>query len=317
MKIDPKYNISPEMTEYLTTGRCPRCGVRIIDRKHFRNNSHQMQGAVFFLTSEVASGRISKLPPMGWQVLLIPDGQLARFSEDSKRILCLTCGDTWPTCPNNPSDPLVRTSFEEDLNSPRPLSFRTAALPSRDEVVEQWQSHLARGAQPSLPGRKIDLAGCSVTEIKKLGQIEKHLSEERKRYPNNSKTATLTKEVGVSNSITREVMIESGQLKAHNAEAGITLIGFAAIQGQVQNQLNQTYAVTTQSTITISETTTIEIPPQSIIEHVIQWKVISESGLVILGPRLPTASRLAEVPYHIPLRLTYTEEINDVPGTKS
>ena len=305
------------MTEYITTGCCPRCGARILNRKRFRDPWREMEGPLFFLTSEVASKRISKLPPSGWQRLLIPDGTLARFSDDSKRILCLTCGDTWPTCSNNPSDPLVETSFEEDPNSPRPLSFRTAALPSRDEVVEQRQFHLARGAQPSLSGRKIDLAGCSVTEIKEFGQIEKHLPEERKRYPNNSKTATLTKEVSVSNSITREVMIESSQLKAHNAEAGITLIGFAAIQGQVQNQLNQTYAVTTQSTITISETTTIEIPPQSIIEHVIQWKVISESGLVILGPRLPTASRLAEVPYHIPLRLTYTEEINDVPGTKS
>jgi hypothetical protein len=280
-----------------------------------RDHSPLMPGAAFFLTSE--SEQESERPSSMWQRTLVPDGASARFSDGSKRILCLTCGDTWPTCSNNPSDPLVGTSFEEDPNSPKTPLFRTATLPSHDKVVEQWQSHLARGAQPSLSGRKIDLAGCSVTEIRKLGQIEKHLSEERKRYPNNSKTATLTKEVSVSNAITREVMIESSQLKAHNAEAGITLIGFAAIQGQVQNQLNQTYAVTTQSTITISEATTIEIPPQSIIEHVIQWKVISESGLVILGPRLPTASRLAEVPYHIPLRLTYTEEINDVPGTKS
>jgi hypothetical protein len=302
-------SISREMTKYITTGRCPQCDAQILDRKYVSKNSYKMNSVATGLAGWFNAAREAAAPNKS---VLTPPGAAVRFHGGNKHLQCLTCLGTWPT----------GTTFEEDMKSlqsrrDRLLDARLPlpALRSYDEILTVRSLRPGR-TQPSSQGREVDLAGCSVTEIRKIGQVEKRLSEERKRYPNNSKVATLTKEVSVSNTVTREIMIESSQLKAHNAEAGITFFGFAAIQGQVQQQLNQTYSVTTQNTITISETTTIQIPPQSIIEHVIQWKVISESGLAILGRRLPTASRLAEVPYEVPLRLTYTEEINDVPATE-
>jgi hypothetical protein len=177
-----------------------------------------------------------------------------------------------------------------------------------------WSIALGREIRPSVPVQKINLAGCSVVELRQTGQIERRLSKEMKKYSNDSKVATITKEVSVSNTVEREVTIESGKLRAYNAEAGIPLFGFAGIRGQIQNQLNEVYSVRTQSTITLTEKTTIQIPPDSTIEHIIRWMVVSEQGLAILGRPVPTASRLAEVPYYVPLKLTYTDEIRDVQG---
>ena len=119
---------------------------------------------------------------------------------------------------------------------------------------------------------KIDLARCHVTGIREQGSIETFLSEERKTYRNSSKSATLTKEIDISNCLARTVTIEAGKLRAHNAQAGITLLGFGSIQGQLQQQLNQRYSVAVQTSITINEKTTIQIPPNSVVEHVIQWR---------------------------------------------
>jgi hypothetical protein len=169
--------------------------------------------------------------------------------------------------------------------------------------------------QLSQPLQRIDIGRCRITGIREQATLETLLSEERKTYPNSSKNATLTKEIGVSNSIARTVTIEASKLRAHNAQAGITLLGFASIQGQVQQQLNQRYSVTAENSITVSEKTTIQIPPNSTVEHVIQWKVVILNGLAILGetPRFSQSFDLAEVPYHLALRLTYTESLHDVP----
>jgi hypothetical protein len=169
-------------------------------------------------------------------------------------------------------------------------------------------------ARALTPARKINLARCYVTGVTNQEKIETFLSEERKIYPNNSKVATLTKEVSISNSIVRTVTVESSKLRAHNAEAGVTLFGFATIQGQVQQQLNERYSVTTENSISISEKTTIQVPPASTVEHVIQWKLVSLNGIAVLGESAPSPSsyNLAEVPYQVPLRLTYTETLNDV-----
>jgi hypothetical protein len=166
-------------------------------------------------------------------------------------------------------------------------------------------------------------------------QVERPLYSERKQYPNNSSEATLTKEVSISTSITLSVTTESSHVKAHNTEAGLTILGFAVIQGQVQQELSKLYSVMTESTFAISEKTTIEIPPSCTVEHVIHWIEVSLGGIALLGrpqnfssPRtipmdlsltrresmtFPSSQDLAEVPYRVPLRLTYSEELNDVP----
>lgn len=168
------------------------------------------------------------------------------------------------------------------------------------------------------PARVIDLSRCRITSFREQGTVETFLSEERKIYPNNSRTATLTKEISVSNSVARTVTIEKSELKGNNAEAGVTLVGFAAIQAQVQRQLNQRYSVTTENSVTIGEKTTIAIPPASTVEHVIRWKLISTAGIAVLGetPRFSPSFDLAEVPYRVPSRLTYTETINDIPQVR-
>jgi len=118
----------------------------------------------------------------------------------------------------------------------------------------------------------------------------------------------------VSNSIVRTVTIEASQLKARNADVGVTLFGFASIQAAVQQQLNQRYSVAMQSSVSISEKTTIQIPPTTVIEHIVRWKLVSLNGLAFIGKPEPSPSSLilAEVPYQVPLRLTYTETVNDI-----
>ena len=152
-------------------------------------------------------------------------------------------------------------------------------------------------------------------EIKEERQVQTFHSEERETYRNNS-PAKVIQERSISQSVTRAVTTESTQLRASNAEAGITILGFAAIQGQIQRQLSQHYVVAMENTLTFNERTTIEIPPYTTVEHIINWKIVSTHGIAVLGkPEIATPG-LAEVPFAIPLRLTYTGEVNNVPGPK-
>lgn len=288
-------NIYSEMMHYITTGRCPYCDTVILDAKFLRRNKIQLDYYARFLSSASFRAQFKDRYPY----LKSPPGAKVSESWGSGQMLCLTCMKEWPTG----------------------ASARKQAEP---DVIPQQIGGLSRLGQQgppydskTSPVTELNLAGCSVTELKTMGSIETPLPQEVKTYPNNSKVATVTKEVSITNTITREVTIESSQLRARNAEAGITLFGFATIQGQIQEQLNQSYAVTTRNTISISEKTTIEIPPGTTIEHVIRWAVVSEKGLAILGKSeaMPAVSRLAEIPYQIPLRLTYTEEVRDTSGT--
>jgi hypothetical protein len=192
-----------------------------------------------------------------------------------------------------------------------PLPGKESPTPGRDrsETLKDYQLPSRKQAP-----REIDLSRCRVTGLIRMPEVETIFLVERKQYPNNSKTAILTKEISISNSVIRTVTLEWSSLKAHNAEAGITLLGFAAIQGQVQQQLNQRYSVTTQSSIVIGEKTTIQIPPATTVEHVIRWKLVSSQGLAVLGESARGTPRfdLAQVPYQVPMRLTYDEDLNDV-----
>jgi hypothetical protein len=186
------------------------------------------------------------------------------------------------------------------------------SAPSRSGLPQRFDE--APVARASAPTRKISLARCRVTDVREQGEIEEFISEERRIYPNHSK-APSTQTVGLSHSFTRTVTIEASKLRAHNSEAGVTLFGFAAIQAQVQRQLNQRYSIEVQDTIIFSEQTTIEIPPYSTIKHVIKWKLVSLNGIAILGvpARSSTSLDLAELPYEVPLRLTFEDDKFDVP----
>jgi len=150
----------------------------------------------------------------------------------------------------------------------------------------------------------------AVTQEKK---VERLLGEDRKRYRNNS-NGTITRKVSITSSRTFTVTIESSKLKSSNAEGGITLLGFAAIHGQVRRQLSQRYAVAVESTFSVSEESSAEVPPYSTIEHIIWWKLVTWIGIAHLGKLVDARSPqfLAEVPYQVPFRLTYDDDFVNV-----
>jgi hypothetical protein len=225
-------------------------------------------------------------------------------------------GSTLPVSPEDDwfegPEALADTNYFPPLPGER--QSPSANLPLQSDSEPLRHSSLIPIPEAPLPVREINLARCRVTDVREQGRVETFLSEERKKYPNGSKTATLTKQVSVSNTISRTVTIQWGKLKAYSAGAGVTLVGLVAIQSQVQQQLSKNYSVEMQNSITISETTTIEVPPGCTVEHVIKWKLASLSGVAVLGetPRFSSSVDLAEVPYQVPLRLTYTEDLNDV-----
>ncbi len=264
------------------------------------------------MTSEKSPGGGEKRPPAGSRPRLTPEQRAAFF----KRLGVPDPEEQPPpAAPRLPLTPERRAALFKNLPAPDPQEQPPPARSypgafSRRTPLQFGEALAARSPTP----RTINLARCHVTELRELGEIERFLSEERKTYPNNSKSATVTKELSVSNSIVRTVTIEASKLKAHNADASVTLFGFASIQGTVQQQLNQRYSVTMQSSVSISEKTTIQLPPNTVVEHVIQWKLVSINGLAFLGASGPSPSSLilAEVPYQVPLRLTYTETVNDI-----
>jgi hypothetical protein len=231
-----------------------------------------------------------------------------------------------------PTRPSLHRSSSIDVFLPPPdqtMDQYKHRLSTRDRLGNDWLFYFSFaktedavvGASEPAPSvrvskpKTIDLSHCWVINVRDVHRIEVSLSEERRTYPNSSTAATLIKEVAVSNSVARTVTIETSKLKAINVSGGYHIVGFPSIQGQVEIQLTQRHSVSTQNTISFEERTTIQIPPNTTVEHVIKWKLVSYSGTAILGA---TASAkgpgLAEVPYQVPYRLTYTDSLRDVRG---
>ena len=123
----------------------------------------------------------------------------------------------------------------------------------------------------------------------------------------------MTHEVSIVQEIRQTVTLEDSQLKSSQTGAGITLWGFADIRGAVQNQIAKKHSITTQSTISISRRTTVEMPPNSNLEGTIQWIAVYNEGIAAIG-RMNSATplELAQIPYKFPVGLKYTFDVRDV-----
>ena len=313
-------SLSPEMTRYITTGHCPYCDVVILGADYVRYDPAGLKASAEtwgnLVKRMVAESELSPQSPQSPQSRIhyslpsfCPDGAKVRFRRRRREMQCETCWRMWP----------IQTFASGEGPSPTSQTSAATRLPSTSpaRVDYRRQQRLARsGFDPSKPVRKIDLNGCRVIQLKEEREVETFLSTERQTYRNNSQ-ATVTQERSISQSITRAVTTESTHLRASNAEAGITILGFVAIQGQIQQQLSQHYSVATENILTFNEKTTIEIPPYTTVEHIIHWKVVSTYGIAVLGKPATPMPGLAQVPFEIPLRLTYTVEVNNVPGPES
>jgi hypothetical protein len=319
-------SLSDEMTHYITTGRCPRCDVIILDPDSIRSHSVRLKNSAEALANadlrrqkditditEAFRARIRPLPlPVDDllqrrrdEMVIAPLGVKVRVEYSMMR--CLKCRSTWSIAE-------LQHYARPEVGGQRLDNYQIAprAFPGSPQQLRP-----VFGAKPPPLVREVDLTGCRVIGVMADKKVETPLPVERREYPNNSSAATLTVEVGISNSITMTVTTEASRVKAHNAQAGVTILGFTAIQAQVQRELSERYAVNVENTFTVSEKLTVEVPPSTTVELLIHWMTVSWNGIAILGkPSSPTSS-FAEVPYSVPARLTYTEELNDVPRSKN
>jgi hypothetical protein len=234
--------------------------------------------------------------------ILVPTGARVEITAD-ERLRCLTCSNQWPIAMTEPATGLLPRRDQ-------PAASRISTTPA------SWTIPSTAPGAPGVSVQTVDLTGYGVVSIQQQKQIETYLSETTETYPNYSAKATFSKKLTISNSVARTVTLEKGGLKAHGADAGITFVGFAAVQAQIQQQVSERYAVTAQSTISYSQETTIEIPPEAAVEHVVRWKVVSEHGIAILAASAVPSSLWAELPYQVPMRLSFEDWIRDVPLPK-
>jgi len=202
----------------------------------------------------------------------------------------------------------MRTDVQRALAALRGVGPRRAVIATRVSS----QTPQALSSLISQPSRKVDLSGCALVGVTNEQQVEKFLWEQRKRYRNSS-GSTVTRELSVTNSITLTVTTESSKLTSYNAEAGVTLLGFASIKGQVQRQLSERYSITRQSTSSVSDKTAVTLKPHMTVEHVIQWKAVTWIGTALLGrPTRGSSLPIAAVPYQAQVSLTYDDDVIDV-----
>jgi hypothetical protein len=282
-------SLSYQMTSYIATGLCPNCLVMILSPSYV-SAYHE---SLVIAAEALASPRAEFDAPRTSAILTSPGVKIV-----GPMMQCQTCRKSWVI--GDASNSLISGSRDLTIGG-----SRSTLLPAGPPVQKAPEPF------PPEPPRQVDLSKCRLLDVADERQIEKYFREERKRYPNNS-SATVTREISISSSIKLAVTTESSKLRSHNAVAGITLVGFGTIQGQVQQQLSERYAVTLESTLTVSENVSATIPPYSTIEHIIQWKVLAWAGIALLGkPQRSRPSAVAEVPYEVPLRLTFDHDFVD------
>jgi hypothetical protein len=235
---------------------------------------------------------------------LKPKGAWVKYWNDSE-LQCLTCFKIWSFFP--PPD----TPFY-DLLMPR----RSADYPAERGTTLDHPA--VAGSMPPIrrvttpPATDLELANYHLIDVKDEEQTETVLRKETKTYPNDSK-ALITTKVGITDSVTKSVTLEANKVTTSGGQGGIQIVGFATIQGQIQQQLSRRYAVQSQRTLTVNEEIQVAIKGRSAVELTITWKLIWLKGTAILGGTYKTR---AEVPYSIPQRLTVEWRIKDVPLTR-
>jgi hypothetical protein len=287
--------LTPEMLSYIRTGNCPRCGVTILSSEYVQQYAELMP-------------RYAYEYPTTWhrkkmRSLLVPPG--ANVKLEDYTFQCMMCHRLWSMRADIERADIAKADIRRSSRTLPRSAISPTGLPS----PVQPPARPLRAERPSPPAA-IDVRNYGLIGVKDERQVEKFLSRTKKQYTNNSHVATITQEISITNTVTSSVTVETERIRVSNAQAGITILGFAAIEGQIQQQLSHRYATTTERELSISERTAIEIPPLSTVEYVITWKVACLKGGAILGRYSATS---VEVPYWIPLRLTYDAEINDVP----
>jgi len=308
-------SLSPEMTRYITTGRCPHCDVEILSTAYVFQNKESLQRAAY----DLASWRATNIILFNMSASIVaPSGVRAKVKVVRAEVMkphamqCLACMRSWTPLPSVSS---ARTDLFKQLTSGSQDWTRSSKEPT---LFQPKTPAPGLRFTPSPPPRQVDLSRCRLLDVTEERKVEEFLREERKTYRNNS-SATITQTITITSSITRTVTIESTKLKSHSEGAGIALVRFASIQGQIQRQLSERYTVTLQSTSSVSEETSASILPYSTIEHIIRWKTVTWVGTALLGKPARLPQPVAEIPYEVLLGLTFESEfinVHDVPGKK-
>lgn len=277
--------LSAEMARYAKSGKCPYCRVRILDSPPGIETARRACGLDPDVNKEYLQfAAMRQMAPSGSRVAVDADGTALK---------CLSCTRSWRFIPII----LWRS--------------RTALGQAGHEV-----RLLSPVGPPALtPGGAVNLADCRAISFEREVPKEVPLHDETRLYPNDSAVATLTKEIEITHSVSRSVTVDDSRITSRSGDASVTFFGFAAIRGQVLQQISARYALNIQVNLTFSERTSITVPPRARIRHVVRWKIVHDAGTVVLGRQLPgnAPQPVAAVPYLVPQRLTYTEEIVDEP----
>lgn len=320
-------SLSAEMMQYVSEGTCPRCGVAILSPDYARQHRQAMQDRVldFKLSISLAFGQSRQNPDQPINDPLVPAGAKA-VCTGIVGMKCLTCMKTWPFFPPKeistetpqvlwPS-PSLKLPAVPDPPPParpaRPNTPRTLRPPTADQppaarstdLTTQWRRRY---------GPAINLENYRLVAVKEGQPTSTVLRKETKTYPNGS-SGRITPKVAITDSVTKVVTFETNKIKAFGGQTGVTILGFASIQGQIQQQLGQKHAVEVQRTLSVSEEVQIEVPPHSAIELSITWKMEWFNGTAVLGSTPGTDS--VEVPYSIQHRLSFDWRTRDVPLTE-
>lgn len=310
--------LSTEMTQYITEGTCPRCGVAILSPDYARQHRQAMQDRIqdFRMSLRLSQRNLDQF----FNDPLTPLGAKVECSGIS-RMKCLTCMNTWrfyapmDTQQALRAQPVLELPPDPDPpwlpRSARPNSRPTLRFAGVDPPLAADSADLI-GWRPRA-ARAINLQNYRLVAVKEEQRTSTVLRKETKTYPNAS-SGRITPRVGITDSVTKTVSFEDSKIKASGGQTGINILGFATIQGQIQQELSQKYAVEVQRTLSVSEEVQIEVPPHSAIELSITWKMEWFNGTAVLGST-PGTDRV-EVPYFIPHRLTFDWRTRDVPLTE-
>ncbi|MEU6800352.1 hypothetical protein [Streptomyces neyagawaensis] len=160
------------------------------------------------------------------------------------------------------------------------------------------------------------MSGSRILGIEEAREPEEEVIEiERHPFTNNSRTSSATRQLEVSNSIERTVQIESSSVSRHGGGATVSVLGLGSVMGQLQQEISKRYALTSRSSLTVRESVSVEVPPRTAVELVVEWKKVCARGDIRLGTGRHREDAL--IPYRVPVRLTFVAEVKDLPHGES
>lgn len=144
--------------------------------------------------------------------------------------------------------------------------------------------------------------------IAETSREEESIGEDQKIIDNSKSSITLTRRFEVTKEWAQTCVLEFNEIKAKTNQIGLGPVEALSLQTQAQTIISKQYSVEQDKKLVYTEDLTLNIPPNTKLRIVFQWKRIWQHGLISL---VLSNGRIVAAPFRVAVAVTFDQVQRD------